>query len=145
MQLNNLQSNNPNESLELAYDSIESCYGYVDHIITRIQQSVSHFNANNIQEGNEQLAAVVELMDLYIQLISKVYQIIRLNNKDIALKDENVQKLEIHLLSVIRALLQAKEKNDIIMLCDLLEYELVDNLTQWKIKVLPELKKSKNL
>ncbi len=59
-------------------------------------------------------------------------------------KDESIQKLEIHLLSVMKALLQAKEKNDTIMLCDLLEYELADNLTQWKIKVLPELKKLKN-
>jgi hypothetical protein len=40
-------------------------------------------------------------------------------------------------------LLSAKEKNDNIMLCDLLEYELIDNLTQWKIKILPELKKLK--
>jgi hypothetical protein len=47
-------------------------------------------------------------------------------------------------LSVIKALLPAKEKNDVVMLCDLLEYELIDNLTQWKIKVLPELKKLKN-
>lgn len=132
-----------NESLELAFESIDSCYGYIDHIISRIQKLIAHFNANEIQEGNDQLVEVVELMDLYIQLISKVYQVIRLHSKEQVLKDESIQKLEIHLLSVIKALLQAKEKNDLIMLCDLLEYELIDNLTQWKIKVLPELKKLK--
>lgn len=143
--MDNLNSVKSNESLDLAYESIDSCFGYVDHIISRIQKLIVHFNANEIQEGNQQLVEVVELMDLYIQLISKVYNVIRLNNKDQVLKDEGVQKLEIHLLSVVRALIQAKEKNDLIMLCDLLEYELIDNLTQWKIKVLPELRKSKNI
>jgi hypothetical protein len=143
--LNNLTNQKTNESLNLAFESVDSCFGYIDHIILRIQKLVVHFNANEIAEGNEQLVEVIELMDLYIQLISKVYKVIRLNNKDQLLKDESVQKLEIHLLSIVKALLQAKEKNDLIMLCDLLEYELIDNLTQWKIKVLPELKKLKSI
>lgn len=142
--MNNLNQQSSQESLDLAFESIDSCFGYIDHIVSRIQNLICSFNANEIKEGNEQLIEVIELMDLYIQLITKVYQVIRLNNKDQVLKDESVQKLEIHLLSVIKALLQAKEKNDLIMLCDLLEYELIDNLTQWKIKVLPELKKLKN-
>lgn len=136
--------NQKNESLELAYESLDSCNLYIDHIVGRIQKLTTHYHANEIDAGNQELVEVVELMDLYIQLITKVFQVIRLNNKDAPLKEEGIQKLEIHLLSVIKAMLQAKEKNDLIMLCDLLEYELIDNLTQWKIKVLPELKKSKN-
>ncbi len=136
---------NSNESLDLAFESIDSCFGYIDHIISRIQKLTAHYQANEIDLGNNQFIEVVELMDLYIQLITKVFQVVRLHHKDKILKEEGIQKLEIHLLSVIRALLQAKENNDIIMLCDLLEYELIDNLTQWKIKVLPELKKLKNI
>lgn len=143
--MENLNNEKKNESLELAFESLESCNGYVDHIIGRIQKCVGHFNGNQAQEANEELVQVIELMDLYIQLMSKVYKIIRRHDKDQILKDESLQKLEIHLLSVVRALLQAKEKNDLIMLCDLLEYELIDNLTQWKIKVIPELKKLKNI
>jgi hypothetical protein len=143
--LNNLTKESTNESLDLAYESIDSSYGYIDHIIGKIQKLTAHYQANEITEANQELVEVVELMDLYIQLITRVFQVIRLNNKDAPLKEEGIQKLEIHLLSIIKALLQAKESNDLIMLCDLLEYELVDNLTQWKIKVLPELKKSKNI
>jgi len=142
--LKQLEQNN-NESLELAFESIDSSFGYIDHIIGRIQKLTAHYHANEIDQGNNQFIEVVELMDLYIQLITKVFQVVRLHHKDKILKEEGIQKLEIHLLSVIRALLQAKENNDIIMLCDLLEYELIDNLTQWKIKVLPELKKLKNI
>lgn len=139
-----VNNKNTNESLLLAFESIDSCFGYVDHIISKIEKLIGFYNSGNLDLANESLVEVVDLMDLYIQLISKIYRVIRVDLQGKSFKDEGIQKLEIHLLSVIKALLNAKEKEDIIMLCDLLEYELIDNLIQWKIKVLPELKKLKN-
>ena len=133
-----------NSSLSIAFESIDSCFGYVDYISSQIQKLISAYQANDTLLANNTFIEVVDLMDLYVQLITKVYKVIRVEFKFENIKDESVQKLEIHLLSVIKALIQAKEKEDVIMLCDLLEYELLDNLTQWKIKVLPELKKLKN-
>lgn len=133
-----------NSSLDLAFESIDSCFGYVDYIMAQIQKLTVYFNEGELDKANNSFIEVIELMDLYIQLISRVYRVLRTDMEGVKFKDEGVQKLEIHLLSVMKALLQAKEKNDTIMLCDLLEYELADNLTQWKIKVLPELKKLKN-
>lgn len=142
--MTSLNNNIENGSLELAFESIDSCFGYVDYITTRIQKLIAHYNTAEFDQANDAFIEVIDLMDLYIQLVSKVYRVIRVDLKGESFKDENIQKLEIHLLSVIKALLLAKEKEDVIMLCDLLEYELIDNLTQWKIKVLPELKKLKN-
>ena len=136
--------NNSSETLNLAFESIDSAYGYVDYIISQVQVLITHFQAEDINTANAHFAEVAELMDLYIQLMSRIYKVIRANNPNQPVKDEGIQRLEIHLLSVMKALLSAKEKNDNIMLCDLLEYELIDNLTQWKIKILPELKKLKN-
>lgn len=133
-----------NSSLDLAFESIDSCFGYVDYITSQIQKLIVCYNKGEIDQAQSSFSEVIELMDLYIQLVSKVYRVLRTDMPTVAFKDENLQKLEIHLLSVMKALLQAKEKDDTIMLCDLLEYELIDNLTQWKIKVLPELKKLKN-
>jgi len=133
-----------NSSLDLAFESIDSCFGYVDYITSQIQKLIVCYNQGEVEQAQNSFSEVIELMDLYIQLVSKVYRVLRTDLPTINFKDESLQKLEIHLLSVMKALLQAKEKNDTIMLCDLLEYELIDNLTQWKIKVLPELKKLKN-
>ena len=140
-----LQNDKKNISLELAFESIDSCFGYVDYIISRIHKLLGFYNAGELNLANEAFIEIVDLMDLYIQLISKVYGVIRIELQGQSFKDESIQKLEIHLLSVIKALLSAKEKEDVIMLCDLLEYELVDNLTQWKIKALPELRKLKKV
>ncbi len=133
-----------NTSLDLAFESIDSCFGYVDYITSQIQKLTLQYNEGNLDAANEAFVEVIELMDLYIQLVSRVYRVLRTDLEIMNFKDESIQKLEIHLLSIMKALLQAKEKNDTIMLCDLLEYELIDNLTQWKIKILPELKKLKN-
>jgi hypothetical protein len=142
--MNSLDNAKKNNSLELAFESIDSCFGYIDYITSRIHKLLAFYNAGELDKANDTFIEIVDLMDLYIQLISKVYAVIRIDLQGQSFKDESIQKLEIHLLSVIKALLLAKEKEDVIMLCDLLEYELVDNLTQWKIKILPELKKLKN-
>ncbi len=133
-----------NTSLDLAFESIDSCFGYVDYITAQIQKLITQYNQGDLDLANHSFVEVIELMDLYIQLVSRVYRVLRTDLQTMNFKDESIQKLEIHLLSVMKALLQAKEKDDTIMLCDLLEYELIDNLTQWKIKILPELKKLKN-
>ena len=142
--LNKDSNNQSSASLDLAFESIDSCFGYVDYITVQIQKLLVNYNQGNDEAANDSFVEVIELMDLYIQLVTRVYRVLRTDLQVMNFKDESIQKLEIHLLSVMKALLQAKEKNDTIMLCDLLEYELVDNLTQWKIKILPELKKLKN-
>jgi hypothetical protein len=138
------QKSQPKSSIELAFESIDSCFGYVDFINSEISKLIGQYQANDFSGANETFIGVVELMDLYIQLITKAYGVIKRDPATKSFKDESITKLEIHLLSVLKALVAAKEKEDVIMLCDLLEYELMDNLTQWKIKVLPELKKLKN-
>ena len=51
-----------------------------------------------------------------------------------------IKNLQIHLLSVLKAIETAHNSKDIVMLEDLLEFELKDNLTKWKILVTPALK-----
>lgn len=130
-----IQISKDNKSLELAFESIDSCFGYIDHIISHIQKLIVHYNAGESELTNNGFTEIVDLMDLYIQLVTKIYRVIRVETGGQSYKNVEFQKLEIHLLSVVRSLLQAKEKNDSIMICDLLEYELIDNLKQWKIQL----------
>ncbi len=149
---NNIKTNNEikskelcqSETINLVFESLHSSTGYIDYINSLILKIIHQYQANEIDKANKTFIEVVELLDLYIQLMTKVYSALRINFKNKPFKDEQVVNLEIHLLSIIKALLPAKEKGDIIMLCDLLEHELMDNLTQWKIKIIPELKKLKD-
>ncbi len=130
-------------SIELAFESLNSCSNYIDHINGLIMKLIDQYHAGETDLANQTFIEVIEILDLYVQLMTKIYSSLRFHFKDKLIKDESFQALEIHLLSIMKALLPAKEKGDTIMLCDLLEYELIDNLTQWKIKIIPELKKLK--
>lgn len=129
--------------MDLAHEALDSCNGYVDTIVAKIHELIELYSENRQQEANATFAEVVDIIDLYVQLISKITSTFRRNMGNRFKTSTTIQNLEIHLLSVMKAMLPAKEKNDIIMLCDLLEYELIDNLTQWKIKAIPELRKTR--
>ena len=130
-----LQSN-----IDLAFEALQSCNAYIDNIIAQITELTAAYQECRVEDSNQLFAEVIEITDLFIQLVSRIQKTLRAHLQENWEKPRSVSQLEIHLLSILKAIVPAKEKNDLIMLCDLLEYELVDNLKQWKIKALPELK-----
>ncbi|OUR93027.1 hypothetical protein A9Q84_21220 [Halobacteriovorax marinus] len=132
-------------SYELAFEALNDCSSYIDTIVEKINLLTEYQNENKQHEANLMFGEVIEIMDLFVQLMSRIYKTVRKRHTHQLQATETFQQLEIHLLSIMKTLLPAKEKNDIIMLNDLLEYELIDNLTQWKIKAIPELKKLRDL
>lgn len=131
-------------SLELAFDALDSCTHYINVLTEKVQELVLLYQDNNIDEANNKFSDIIEIVDLFVQLMTKINRTLKGQLGESFKKSRSVQNLEIHLLSIMKGLLPAKENNDIIMLCDLLEYELIDNLTQWKIKAIPELKSLQN-
>ncbi len=130
-------------STELAFDAIDSCNDYIDVLTEKIKLMSDSYQQGKAEEANALFVEMIDILDLYVQLFSRIHLTLKRNIKDPLDQSKDIQKLDIHLLSVLKALIPAKEKGDIIMLCDLLEYELIDNLTQWKIKIIPSLKKLK--
>lgn len=126
---------------EIAFDVLNISSKYIDIVIDKIKIAVKLYHQDEIVEASSEFAEITEILDLFIQLMTTIHQTIDVK-KDLKLDSgKALYDLEIHLLSVLKSLIPAHEKNDIIMLCDLLEYELIDNLTQWKISVIPKLKK----
>lgn len=127
-------------NIQLAFDALDSCNFYVDNLVKQITELTQAYQQCNSETANALFAEVIEVADLFIQLLARIQRTLRLHLGEQWSKPATIKHLELHLLSILKALIPAKEKNDIIMLCDLLEYELVDNLKQWKIKALPELR-----
>jgi superfamily II RNA helicase len=127
-------------TFDLAFEALDSCSSYIDVVTTNIRELIELYSGNKIEEANYKFSDIIDIMDLFVQLMSKINRTLKSHLNESYKKSPTLHNLEIHLLSVLKGLIPAKEKNDIIMLCDLLEYELIDNLTQWKIKAIPELK-----
>ncbi|MGI4991334.1 hypothetical protein ACRXCV_01820 [Halobacteriovorax sp. GFR7] len=130
-------------SYELAFEALEDCNRYINELIDKILITTDEFNKGNIDQANLFFADLIELLDLYVHLITRIHATARKANKEYFSDKEVIKNLEIHLFSVIKALIPARENNDIVMLSDLLEYELIDNLKQWKIKAIPLIQESK--
>jgi hypothetical protein len=56
-----------------------------------------------------------------------------------------VKNSHIHLLFVMKGINQAFQKQDLVGLEELIKYELKDNLTQWKIDLIPNIRRSLGL
>jgi hypothetical protein len=95
--------------------------------------------------ADRELISISNNLDLFIQLVIEVHHSIDASTKERLETTTSLKQLKIHLLSVVKAIFQAKKKSDNIMLCDLIEFELKDNLTKWKINVIPQIKKSLSL
>ena len=130
-------------SVELAFEALDSANQYIDTIINKTYLLTESYQQNKLEQANNNFIDLIEVTDLFIQLMAKIHRNFKTNFYQEYTKPKSLQKLEIHLLSILKAMIPAKENNDIIMLCDLLEYELVDNLKMWKVKVIPVLKKMK--
>jgi len=87
------------------------------------------------------LLEIIGKIDAFIQLISHIHQSLSVISDERLKSGQTIKQLEIHLLSVVKAILVAQKREDQVMLIDLLDYELKDNLTQWKIVAIPQIKK----
>lgn len=118
-------------------EMISDLGGLVDKLVTQIKYICDSLQDDVINQNS--LAKIIDAVDLFIQ--SSNYLSVKLisDNDDIA-DYIPLKELQIHLLSIIKAIRSAYSKEDYIMLADLLEYELRDNLTQWKILILPILR-----
>ena len=52
-----------------------------------------------------------------------------------------IKDSHVHLLSIMKGIQHAQSKLDHVALEDLIKYELKDNLTQWNIDLLPQIKR----
>ena len=123
---------------------IELCFLYIDSIrLMVLQLSQPKTTAENFDE--KKFFEMIDMLDDLIKTISDIYKTLKKNHPSNNFCAKKVQSLEIHLLFVLKALFVAKNKEDFFMLKDLLKYELVGNIIQWKIKIVPELKEIKKM
>lgn len=97
------------------------------------------------QDNTDSFIKLTEYLNSFIQAVTVMHTNLKLPTELRVQNGLTIKQLQIHLLSVVKAIHAAWLKNDKIMLCDLIEFELKDNLTQWKISILPLVQKSKNL
>jgi hypothetical protein len=128
-------------SKNILLETIDELPMYIDGLISTIDLAVSFSKNEQTTLMLAVLGDIIEKIDSFIQLITQIHQGLVIQTDKMLDSGQTIKQLEIHLLSVAKALLLAKRRNDEVMLLDLLDYELKDNLTQWKITAIPQIKR----
>ena len=128
------------ETKEVVKNTLQSLNSYISSINLNINTINNLYKSNNILHAEYKLSSTVEMIDLFIQLTSSIYNTSKINFKKTYSLSEDIHKLKIELYSLIKAIGSERQNKNFIMLCDLLECNVKDNLTQWKIKTIPALK-----
>jgi hypothetical protein len=90
---------------------------------------------------NLQLSGLSSDISKFVEVTTLLSQVIQTRKKSSL---PEIKQSHIHLLFIIKGINQAQQKQDALVLEDLIKYELKDNLTQWKIDLIPLVKRLLN-
>lgn len=121
------------ESLNLALELVSDILNQIE-ILEFSPDQRAHFTNIELTKISLKITQFVELTTL----ISKFVAI----KKNMAVNE--IKNSHIHLLFVLKGINQSQLKRDDLVLEDLIKYELKDNLTQWKINIIPTIKRILN-
>ena len=121
-------------------DTIGLTLEFLSDIIADIQ-SISYEHQKHEFFWNHKLIKLTGDLSKFVELTTLLSKIV-LSRKNLAIS--GIKDSHIHLLFIVKAMNQTQLKQDIIALEELIKYELKDNLTQWKIDLIPQIKKILN-
>lgn len=117
---------------EVAWHFLIQSARQLDLLKENAKQVSELFRVADQSEANEQYAAFLESLRLFIQMLNEVQAILNLDFAPIAYKDGTIETKVEALLNLIDRMHKVQEEEDWVMLADLLEYELVPLLEEWK-------------
>lgn len=101
------------------------------HLLGEFSEGKEFFWNSRISNLTADLSKFVELTTLVSKIIMK-----KTNQVIPGIKESHIQ-----LLFIVKGMNQARNRKDYLALEELIKYELKDNLTQWKIDLIPKTKK----
>lgn len=113
---------------------------FLSDIIFRIQ-SFEEFNPELELYWNRKIIKLTGEISQFVELTTLLSKVI-MTHKKVSIK--GIKDSHIHLLFIVKAMNQAQLKQDFLAMEELIKYELKDNLTQWKIDLIPQTKKLLN-
>ncbi len=126
---------------DLLTQAISLSQALLSNILVEIKQ-LDPYSAVTEVRWNAHFSQITQDIGQFVELTSLSTRLIAKHTKvDLPI----IKESHIHLLFIMKAINQAVVKQDHLALDDLIKYELKDNLTQWKIDLIPQMKRLINL
>ena len=118
-------------------DTIVIGQDLLNDIIQQIN-NIESFSSDKEYFRNVQLSSMSADITKFVELTTLLSKILVTKKK---INVPEIKQSHIHLLFILKGINQAQQKHDSAVLEDLIKYELKDNLTQWKIDIIPLIKR----
>ncbi len=130
----------PSYNQDFLQNTIGLTLEFLSDIIFDIQ-TIGEFKADKEFYWNRKITKLTTDVSQFVELTTLLSRIIMSRQQ---LTIAGIKESHIHLLFVMKGMNQAQLKQDYVALEELIKYELKDNLTQWKIDLIPKTKKLLN-
>lgn len=130
----------PSYNQSFLQDTIGLTLEFLSDIILDIQ-TIGEFHTGREFQWNRKVINLSSNISQFVELTTLLSKTI-LSKKQVTIpgiKDSHIQ-----LLYILKGMNQAQSKQDLVALEELIKYELQDNLIQWKIDLIPQIKKLLN-
>ena len=130
----------PSYNQDFLQNTIGLTLEFLSDIIFDIQ-TIGEFKADKEFYWNRKVTKLTTDVSQFVELTTLLSRIIMSRQQ---LTIAGIKESHIHLLFIMKGMNQAQLKQDYLALEELIKYELKDNLTQWKIDLIPQTKKLLN-
>ncbi|WPU65503.1 hypothetical protein [Peredibacter starrii] len=130
----------PSYNQDFLVDTIGLTLEFLSDIILDIQ-TIGEFSPEREFFWNRKISKLTQDIGQFVELTTLLSKTIMSRKQQTI---PGIKESHIHLLFILKAMNQAQTKQDLVALEELIKYELKDNLTQWKIDLIPQTKKLLN-
>lgn len=125
---------------DILSESVQLSQEYLNQTLIRLQQ-IPDIHDVRPHEMNQIVSALTMDVGTFVEITTLITRLLQKRHK---LSIVGARESHVHLLFIMKGINQAQLKGDLIALEDLIKYELKDNLTQWKIDLIPQAKRHLN-
>lgn len=131
------------QAYQIGADVLVQSISLSQELLSDILFQINTVDLDNEREylRNKQISSLTDDIGQFVEITTLMTKILAQNKK---IEIPEIKQSHVHLLFVLKAMNQAQQKQDKIALDDLIKYELKDNLTQWKIDFIPQMKRVTN-
>lgn len=123
-------------------DMVCETMGYSDRhlelLCQETEKTATMYRQGDELEAHERLGMCISGLQWFLKALSALRGMMQLDFKTLPLKDTTVEAGLEEFVPIVEDLLEAQSEGDVILMADLLEYELIPRLTLWRSS-LPEL------
>jgi hypothetical protein len=123
---------------DMVRDTLASTDEHLENLVTEIEKTANMFRIGDELEAHQRLGTCISGLQWFLRALNTFQSFLHLDFTQMTLAQTTAEEAVQEFVPVVDDLLDAQSEGDVILMADLLEYELAPKLTQWK-GFLPEL------